>query len=218
MRAIFLDLDGTLMDSRPGILASIRHALAAMGADPREGEDLSWCVGPPLWESFAGLLGADADTDRAVALYRQHYTTEGMFVATVYDGVPAMLDALSATGAQLWVATSKPHAYANRIVDHFGLRRHLDGLFGSELNGRNSDKTDLLAHALAQTGMTAAGCAMVGDRRHDVAGARGNGLPCIGALWGYGGAAELAAAGADATAGHPAEVHGHAARLAGRAA
>jgi len=117
-----------------------------------------------------------------------------------------MLAALRATGAQLWLATSKPHTYAATICDHFGISEHLDGLFGSELDGTRSDKTELLAYALRETETVAGEAMMLGDRKHDMIGALGNGVGPVGAIWGYGGAEELRRAGARHLAEAPAEV------------
>lgn len=197
---IFIDLDGTLSESSPGIVASIRAGLAAVGAD--QPDDLTWCVGPPLQQSFATLLGGyEARAAEALAAYRAHYDAGAMFDCKVYDGIPEALEALSA-GARLFLATSKPIVFARRITARFGLDRYLETEFGSELDGTRAAKPDLLAHALAETG--AGPALMIGDRRHDIEGARANGLPGIGVLWGYGGAAELTKAGADALAETPA--------------
>ncbi len=207
MQAIFLDLDGTLLDPKEGITKSIQYALAEMGLEEIPTQDeLTWCIGPPLWPSFEVLLGPGADLDEAVGLYRERYTDTGMYEADLYDGVGEMLDEMRSTDAQMWIATSKPHAYANTIIQHFGISAHVDGLFGSELDGQNSDKTQLLAHALSETGVDPARAIMLGDRRFDVEGARNNDIPCIGALWGYGEEGELHIAEADGLAGQPEDV------------
>lgn len=206
MQAIFLDLDGTLIDPKVGITASIQYALRELNAEVPDADDLTWCIGPPLWGSFEVLLGPGADLDEAVALYRERFSTEGLFEAEIYDGVGEMLSGLRETGAGLWLATSKPHAFANRIVEHFGLAAWLDGVFGTEMDGRNANKTALLAHALDQTGAAAEDSLMLGDRRFDIEGARMNGIPAMGALWGYADPEELHQAEPDALAAHPAEV------------
>ncbi len=216
MQAVFIDLDGTLIDPKVGITRSILHALTEMGADELPGpEDLTWCIGPPLKESFGVLLGEGADLEAALGHYRERYGREGMFEADVYDDIDEMLEGLRALGGGLWIATSKPHVYAQEILDHFGISHYVDGLFGSELDGTNADKTDLLAHALAETGADPARCLMIGDRRHDIFGARNNDIPSIGALWGYAEEGELHMAEADALAGAPEEVPEIAADLMG---
>jgi len=206
MSAIFLDLDGTLIDPKVGITRAIQYALSELSAEVPGTDDLTWCIGPPLWDSFAVLLGEKADLDEAVGLYREYYTETGMHEADVYDGVGDMLEALRDTGLPMFIATSKPHAYARTIAEEFGLMYYLDDLFGSELDGTNSDKTALLAHALAETGADPMKSVMIGDRRHDIFGARNNDIPSLGAMWGFADEGELHLAEADALAGDPEEV------------
>lgn len=206
MQAIFLDLDGTLIDPKPGITRAIQHALRELGAEVPTADELTWCIGPPLWGSFEVLLGPGADLDAAVDLYREVFTDTAMYEADVYDGIGEMLEGLRETGAGLWIATSKPHLYAKTIADHFGLSHWVDGLFGSELDGTNADKTALLAHALAETGVDPGRSVMLGDRRFDIEGARNNDIPSVGALWGYADQGELHMAEPDGLAGHPREV------------
>lgn len=202
---VFLDLDGTLTDPKTGITRSIRHALTALGREAPDEDALTWCIGPQLIHSFETLLG-DADlATRALALYRQRFGTVGLFENRVYDDVPEMLRRLRSAGCRLHLATSKPHVYASRIVAHFGLDAWVETVFGAELDGTRGEKTPLLAHALAVTGADPARAVMLGDRMHDVVGARANRLPCVGALWGFGGADELTRAGASALAATPGE-------------
>ena len=206
MPAIFIDLDGTLIDPKEGITRSIQHALRELGADVPSMNDLTWCIGPPLWESLPTLLGPHGDVQAAIDLYRERFTDVGLYEADVYDGIGEMLMDLRETGLPLYVATSKPHSYAQTIIEHFGISHYVDGLFGSELDGTHADKTSLLAHALAETGADPHGSVMIGDRRHDVLGAQNNDIPSLGVLWGYGEADELRLAEADALAGAPEEV------------
>jgi phosphoglycolate phosphatase len=197
--AVLFDLDGTLTDSRAGITACIRHALDRLGHGCPDEADLTAYVGPPLRGTFTTLLGTTDQKliERALAHYRTRYDDVGLFENRVYDGVPAMLEDTARLARALFVATAKPQHAASRIVAHFDLARHFAGVHGAELGGRFDDKADLLAHLLA-TGVIRAGAAiMVGDRASDIAAARANGLPSVGALWGYGQPGELAAAGAD---------------------
>jgi phosphoglycolate phosphatase len=197
---ILFDLDGTLVDSRPGIVASMRTALQALGLPVPNDDVLTRLIGPPTHEAFRELLGT-GDRDevlRAVAIYRKSYSTTGLFDARAYPGVPEALHALTAAGARLWVATSKPLVYAERVVEHLELRGFFAGVYGSELDGERSDKGELIAYALAREGIPRGGTWMIGDRRHDVVGAHKNGLRAAAALWGYGTRAEVEAAGADA--------------------
>lgn len=201
---VFLDLDGTLTDNREGILRSIRHALKTLDEPvPDEASLLSW-IGPPLQVSFMNHLGDKERADTAVELYRARYQEIGLFENAVYEGVPEMMQELRKAGCRLWLATSKPHVYANRIASYFGLSPHLDGVFGSELDGTRGDKTDLLLHARKTIG--AADPTMLGDRRFDMIGACNTGTRAIGALWGYGSREELCAAGAEFLADRPSDV------------
>lgn len=205
---VFLDLDGTLTDPKPGITRSIRYALSELGLDAPPEDDLTWCIGPPLLGSFESLTGDPALAKRALALYRERFGETGLFENRVYDGVPDMLSRLRGAGCRLWLATSKPHVYATRITAHFGLDDWLDGQFGSELDGTRADKTPLLAHALAETGADPAHAVMLGDRKHDIIGSRANRIAPIAALWGYGGEAELTGAGATTLARDPSQAAG----------
>jgi phosphoglycolate phosphatase len=201
---IFLDLDGTLTESGIGITRSIAHALEAMGHAVPPQDVLDTQIGPSLWECFAGFGMNKPDQDRAVAHYRDRYTTVGLFENRVYDGVEDMLTALREANCMLHLATAKPIAYAAKITAHFGISRFLNTEFGSELDGTRTDKTDLIAHALAETGADPSVSFMLGDRRHDMIGARNNGVTPVGALWGYGSHPELANAGCAQIAATPA--------------
>jgi phosphoglycolate phosphatase len=200
MKSLLFDLDGTLTDSRDGIIRCIAHALHELGETVPEPADFERFIGPPLVESFAVLLAAPDDERiaRAIALYRERYVRTGLYENRVFPGIPGLLHELSERGLTLFVATSKPSVYATRIAEHFGLDRFFHGIYGPECDGTRNDKAELLAHLLEVEGLVAADTVMIGDRKHDVIGARANGLAAIGVTWGYGSRAELAAAGADA--------------------
>lgn len=207
-RAVLLDLDGTLSDSRPGIAGSFRHTLAELGHDPSTAGDLTWAVGPPIAVSIRQLLARYADdrVDQAVAIYRARYSDVGLYDCALYPGVVPMLETLRADGWTLCLATSKRRDFAARVVAHLGIADWLAGIYGAEPGGGLDDKADLLAHILARESYAPEATMMLGDRLHDVHAARANGLRCIGALWGYGGEAELRTAGADVLAEAPAAV------------
>lgn len=192
MAVIFLDLDGTLTDSRPGIINSILSALDEIGLEKPDPATLDWAIGPPLLDSFR-RLGAP-DPDAALAAYRTRYTTVGLFENEVYRGIPELLTALRDAGHLLCVATAKPHAYATRITAHFGLAAFMTHEFGPGLDGTHNDKADLLAHALRVTGADPAQSVMIGDRYHDYDAAKANGLASIAVTWGYGTVDEFARA------------------------
>jgi phosphoglycolate phosphatase len=147
---VLFDLDGTLTDPKEGIVASFRYALESLGANSPPMKDLERLIGPPLRESFSTLLGTgDQDRiERAVGLYRERFSASGMFENRLYPDIGDTLAQLLDKGSRMFVATSKPRAFAERIIEHFGLGRFFRGVYGSELNGANADKKELLAHLL----------------------------------------------------------------------
>ncbi len=215
MNNVVFDLDGTLTDPREGITRSIAYALERMGVAPPPLEALTFAIGPPLRASFAQLLGSDAPAgiERAIALYRERFADVGLFENRPYDGIEAALGALRASGAALFVATSKPAVYARRIVEHFGLHEHFGEVHGCELDGTREDKRELLAHLLPHHGLDAARTVMIGDRGADMRAARHHGVAALGALWGYGSEAELREHGAHALCVSPAAIESAIAQL-----
>jgi phosphoglycolate phosphatase len=206
---ILFDLDGTLTESGPGIISSVRYALEKMGVPAMDGEQLRRFIGPPLLDSFRDLCGFDpAEVTVAIAAYREYYATDGQYENSVYDGIPELLTSLRDAGRTLAVATSKAEVFASSILDHFALTEHFTTIVGSELDGRRTAKADIITEALARLDRPTAGTVMIGDRSHDVRGAAAVGVGSIGVLWGYGDDAELTAAGADALAATPAELLG----------
>lgn len=195
MSAIFLDLDGTLMDSKPGILASLVHAFQTNGYDEIARDDLTWMIGPPFVDSFLKLGIPDAET--VLSAYRDHYTDTGMYDAAVYDGIHDAMDELLGAGHRLYLATAKPIAYAAQITKHFGIADRMTAEFGPELDGTFNWKGDLLRHALAKTGEIASASVMVGDRHHDIAAAAEVKMPSIAVRWGYGASDEWVGAAAE---------------------
>jgi phosphoglycolate phosphatase len=197
---LFFDLDGTLTDSRPGILRSLRHALTVLGREVPPDEALLRFIGPPTNDTFRELLGTPdpAQNLRAISIYRERFVELGMFENSVYPGIVAGLSALREADFTLLVVTSKPEVYANQIIDHFELRRFFGHVYGSELSGERGNKGELIAHVLASEGLSSADAWMFGDRLHDIRGAKLNGLCAAGVLWGYGSKDELSEAGADA--------------------
>lgn len=161
-----------------------------------EERDLLWCIGPPLPESLATLAGSPEAGAEALVHYRERFGTVGLFENAVYPGIPELLAELGGQGRRLYVATSKPLVYAERILERFGLARFFLRAFGAELDGVRGRKPDLLAYALAETGVAPSEAIMIGDRRHDVEAARAHGLASIGVLYGYGSETELREAGA----------------------
>ena len=205
-RTLLIDLDGTLIDPKVGITESFRFALGELGIDPPTPDDLEWCIGPPLPESFRILLGSDDDVERAVSLYRERFSRAGMYEAQPYAGAHDMLADLKSAGVRCFLATSKLQVFAERIVEHFEFDVPIDRIFGSEPCGRRGDKTELIRFVLERTDAASNETWMLGDRRHDVVGARNNGVGSIGALWGFGTQEELSSAGAHVLVRRPDEV------------
>ena len=191
--AIFFDLDGTLTDPKAGITGCVQYALEQMGEPVPTKDDLTWCIGPPLVESFARLVGADRAAE-GVGWYRERFSTVGLFENLVFEGIPDVLRSLSGRYL-LYVASSKPLVFVDQILEHFGLDGFFIRTFGSNLDGSLADKSELLRYALAETGVSPQRALMIGDRSHDAVGAKNNGMDFIGALYGYGSEAEFEASG-----------------------
>lgn len=198
MKYILFDLDGTLTDPKEGITHSVAYALESFGIHVEDTDQLCPFIGPPLLDSFMEFYGlSEAQAQEAIAKYRERFGPIGLFENQVYAGIPEMLGRLKAQGKHLIVATSKPTVYSAEILKHFGLYDYFEFVSGSELDGTRTDKAEVIAYALEHCGITDLGEAvMVGDRRHDIIGARKNGLESIGVLYGYGSREEFEAAGA----------------------
>src|SRR5262249_9947830 len=198
-RSVLLDLDGTLVDSQPGILASCRAALRALGHDPGEALDIKHAIGAPLEDALRTLMQAHGD-DRigeAVAAYRRHYGESGLLATAPYPGIGSALQDMRRAGLRLHLATSKREVFARRILENLKLATYFDGIYGSVPGGELDHKPELLAHILSEQDVGASRSLMVGDRRHDIAGAHAVNMRGLGVLWGYGSRDELEAAGAD---------------------
>ena len=195
---VLLDLDGTLVDSAPGITACVAHAFGALGLPVPDAVTLRSFVGPPITTSFAAHGVPAQLMPDAVRLYREAYRAGGMDQVAVFPGIPDALVRLRAAGCRLGVATSKPTVFARPICERLGLAALLDDVHGAPLDEHLSTKAMVVAEALeaaaAHADLTRA--VMVGDREHDVHGAAEHGLPCLGVTWGYAGPGELVAAGA----------------------
>ncbi len=204
--ALIFDLDGTLTDPQDGIMRCVSAALRAIGVELRQPPTVSQCIGPPLHAVFTELLGGAGRVDEAVTAFREQYATEGLFENRLYPGIADMLADLHRLAPALYVATSKPHAYAVRIVEHFGLSRYFRRVHGAELGGERSDKAELLAHLIDVEGIAPAQAVMIGDRKHDILAARSHGMDAVGVTWGYGTADELRQAGAKTLCGNVGEL------------
>ena len=207
-RLVLFDLDGTLVDSTPGIWASVRYATTMLGLPEPAPEQLRAMVGPPLQDGFALVLGLPpGEVAHAVSAYREHYAAGALLDVTVYDGIPELLGELRADGATLAVATSKPEPFAVRVLGSVGLLDAFASVHGATFDGAVRHKDQVVAAALAAH-PGGRDPVLVGDCAHDVLGAAAHGLRCIGAGWGPAPAGELEAAGAAVVVATPAQVRG----------
>ncbi|TDE90346.1 HAD family hydrolase [Occultella glacieicola] len=208
--AVLLDLDGTITDSAPGVIDSFVTAVRGLGLQPPPPDELRAVVGPPLAWTLEHIGGVDpADVDRGQDLYRAHYGGGSMFNSAVFDGMRQLLVALREAGVPVSLATSKSEEFARAILDHFELTGYFTAICGADDRGRNSDKAYVIGKALTQlhaAGADLSAPVMVGDREHDLEGARAHGMPCVLVAWGYGTEAEHA--DADALASDPAHLAG----------
>ena len=198
---IFFDLDGTLTESGPGILKSVRYALAKYGIEEPDDAALRRFIGPPLVYSFSTFYGlSQEESVRAMAFYREYYAVKGIFENSLYRGIPELLSELKAAGKHLCVATGKPEKFMFPILEHFDILKYFDFCGGSDEAETHADKTTVIRYVMDGCGASPADVVMVGDRHHDIDGAKANGVASVGVLYGYGNRAELEAAGADCIA------------------
>ena len=174
IRSVLLDLDGTLVDSQPGIVSSCAAALRALGHQPGDPREIQRAIGPPLEEILKALLQARGDDrlDEAAIAYRQHYGENGLFGSRPYPGIGDALERMRQAGLRIYLATSKREIFARRILGNLKFSDYFDGIYGSVPGGKLDHKAELLAHVLSEQNIDPAHGLMVGDRRHDIEGAR----------------------------------------------
>lgn len=204
------DLDGTLTDPAIGITNSVMHALDKFGIHVNDRSELFPFIGPPLDHSFMTFFGfSPEDAARAIAYYREYFSVWGLFENEVYDGIPEMLSELKDRGVVLAIATSKPYEFTVRILEHFDLMKYFDHIGAATMDGSISRKEDVILNLLDRMGVEdKASILMVGDRHHDIDGAKINGLDSAGVLWGYGSEDELQTAGANYLLQKPEDIPG----------
>ena len=199
IKNVLFDLDGTLTDPAEGITNALMHAQRRLGMAVSPREDLYVFIGPPLIETFMSEWGLTrVESEQALVYYREHFSTKGLFENVPYEGIGQALAELKEAGLRLFVATSKPEPLSLRILEHFDLLPYFEAVAGSTMDEQRTKKGEVIAYALQTFHLDPAETVMVGDRKHDVIGARENGLPCLGVLYGYGSREELTAAGAAA--------------------
>ena len=205
---VFFDLDGTLTDPREGITRCIQYGLEQIGRPAPPREELVKYIGPPLRWTFPDLLGDEKSEliDAAIRHYRERFAEVGLFENQLYGGIPELLATLQQDGLALYVVTSKPTIYAERIVRHFDLDRYFVATYGPQLDGRFDDKGELIAHLLAERSLPPAETMMIGDRASDIAAGKINGLRTLAVTYGFGSVEELTAANPDIICDSPAAI------------
>ena len=195
---LLFDLDGTLTDPEEGITKAVQLALAHFGIQVEDRTSLRPFIGPPLWDQFQEYAGLSAEqSDEAVKVFRQYYLEKGVYENREYDGIRQMLGALKCAGYRLYVATSKPETTAGIVMKYFGFTDYFAYVAGADLEGTRVRKADVIRYLLEKEGIVDPGEAvMIGDRKHDVLGAKEVGMDSIGVLYGYGSREELEEAGA----------------------
>lgn len=199
IKTVLFDLDGTLTDSGPGIMAGVQYVLKKYGMEVDDLSRLRCFIGPPLKEQFREFCGfSEEEGARAVEYYREYYRDKGIFENEVYDGIPELLQELKAAGLKVIMATSKPETFAVTIAEHFGISRYFDFIGGSLMDGSRTKKSEVIEYVLDEAGVYERSTVlMIGDRDYDILGAKEAGVHSMGVLYGYGSREELMAAGAD---------------------
>jgi phosphoglycolate phosphatase len=197
IRNILIDLDGTLTDPKVGITTSARYGLNKIGHPIADDVNIDWIIGPPLQASLAKILNVAVDdvlAEQALMGYRERFAVTGLYENHVFDDVAETLKTLQQQGYRLFLATAKPEVYARQILEHFELLQYFVHPYGSELNGERTNKAELIAYIIEKEQLNPEECLMVGDREHDIFGARRNGIETIAVEYGYGTDEELTAA------------------------
>jgi phosphoglycolate phosphatase len=198
VKSVLFDLDGTLTDSRDGIVKCIQFALSRSGVVVPPTETISSYIGVPLRGLFRDLMGNPSPdaVEAAVRLYRERFDSTGIYENKVYPGAVELLERIRDRGWLAYVVTSKAETVSRRVVEHFSLGRFFAAVHGSDMDGARAEKSELIEYVLKTESIATADAVMIGDRCHDIKGALANGLPSIGVSYGYGSRDELAEAGA----------------------
>ena len=187
MNALLFDLDGTLTDSAPGIIKSVKYALESMQAPIPSDEILQRFLGPPLWESFPAYCQFDDFTTKeAVRLYREYYAVNGIYDQVLYAGIPELIFELHQAGLPLFVATAKPDMYAGKILEHMKLDHLFVDICGASADNSRADKTSIIGHVITKHGLNPKASWMIGDKEHDIHAAHAHSMKSIACLYGYG--------------------------------
>ncbi len=202
LKNLLFDLDGTIIDPKIGITKSIQYALQKLGCEKiPSSNELTWCIGPPLVNSFPRLLGKDSIDEelarKGVGFYREYFSEHGINECHLYEDIKTVLEKLASDKKlKIFIATSKPVIYAKRILERFQISDLFSAIYGSGLDGSLGTKTELIGHIIKTEEITPSESLMIGDRKHDIIGAKKNNMPSCGVLYGYGSEQELSEAGA----------------------
>lgn len=212
---LLFDLDGTLIDPGEGITNSVAYALGKFDIHIEDRRELYPYIGPPLTDSFMSYHGLSAaQAAEALEYYREYFSVKGIYENIPYDGISALLEDLQSKGYTLLVATSKPEEFTVQILQHFSLDKYFSFVAGNTLDESRPTKASVIAYLCERyLDICADNALMIGDRKYDIEGAKKNGLPSIGVLYGYGSREELEAAGATALAADLGELSAEIARL-----
>ena len=195
---ILFDLDGTLTDPGEGITNSVAYALKKYGIEVTDRKSLYSFIGPPLSDSFMKYYGfSEEKAMQAIQFYREYFREKGIFENEVYEGIPQLLERIKKSGRKIVLATSKPEEFALSILEHFDLMKYFDVVAGASMDEKRNRKGDVIKYALEKGVFGKDSTVMIGDREHDIFGAKENSLASIGVLYGYGSREELEKAGAD---------------------
>ena len=195
---LFFDLDGTLTDSGLGIMNSVKYSLNKFGIKEEDEKTLKSFIGPPFTEMVKEYYGfTQEEAIKAIGYYREYFTDKGIFENSLYQGVKEVLKNLKNAGKSIYLATSKPTVFAEKILKYFDIYKYFDGVYGAMLDGSLMHKDDIIKFALDSEKVDVNNAVMIGDRRYDVEGGKKFNLTTVGVLYGYGDKEELQKAGAD---------------------
>ena len=205
---ILFDLDGTLTRSEVGIVNAIIYALSKFDIIPSNKEELKKFIGPPLVKSFVKYFEfTDEKAKEAVAYCQEYMKDKGVYEAPLYDGIKEVLETLNSKGKRVFIATSKPEVFANQIIKHLQVEGFFEEIVGANLDGTRTDKAEVISLLLKNNSISdRSKVVMVGDREHDIFGAKSTNINSIGVLYGYGEMEELVSAGATHIAKTPKEL------------
>lgn len=196
---ILFDLDGTLTDSGEGITKSVQYALKSFGILVDDLKELNKFIGPPLKDSFKEYYNFDEEKAQlGLVKYREYFADKGIYENKLYDGIPELLEVLKKNDKKIVLATSKPEVYARQILQYFKIDKYFDFAAGADFEETRVNKGDVIKYALQEANITdLSKVIMVGDREHDIIGAKENNIKSVGVLYGFGDVIELTQARAE---------------------